>query len=87
MKQSREMEKLESMLRSSQLVAGGFLGDDSRNVSEVIEADRLALEKAGVLDDTVIMISSDHGESQGELNVWGDHQTADNITCRINHFN
>jgi hypothetical protein len=48
MKQSREMEKLESMLRSSQLVAGGFLGDDSRNVSEVIEADRLALEKAGV---------------------------------------
>lgn len=48
MKQSREMEKLESMLRSSQLVAGGFLGDDSRNVSEVIEADRLTLEKAGV---------------------------------------
>ncbi len=48
MKQSREMEKLEAMLRSSQLVAGGFLGDDSRNVSEVIEADRFVLEEAGV---------------------------------------
>lgn len=42
-----------------------------------------ALESAGVLDDTVIIISSDHGENQGELNVWGDHQTADAITCRI----
>jgi arylsulfatase A-like enzyme len=42
-----------------------------------------ALADAGVLDDTVIMVSSDHGENQGELNVWGDHQTADQITCRI----
>lgn len=48
MKQSREMEKLEAMLRSSQLVAGGFLGDDKRNVSEIIEADRFVLEEAGV---------------------------------------
>lgn len=42
-----------------------------------------ALEEQGVLDDTVVIISSDHGENQGELNVWGDHQTADAITCRI----
>jgi arylsulfatase A-like enzyme len=42
-----------------------------------------ALDDAGVLDDLVIMISSDHGENQGELNVWGDHQTADQITCRV----
>jgi choline-sulfatase len=37
----------------------------------------------GVLDDLVIMVSSDHGENQGELNVWGDHQTADHITSRV----
>ena len=37
----------------------------------------------GVLDDTVIIISSDHGENQGELNTYGDHQTADHITCRV----
>jgi choline-sulfatase len=42
-----------------------------------------ALEQQGVLDDTIIIVSSDHGENQGELNVWGDHQTADAITCRI----
>jgi arylsulfatase A-like enzyme len=42
-----------------------------------------ALEKAGVLDETIIIVSSDHGENQGELNVWGDHQTADAITCRV----
>jgi len=42
-----------------------------------------ALERKGVLDDTAIIISSDHGENQGELNVYGDHQTADHITSRV----
>jgi arylsulfatase A-like enzyme len=41
------------------------------------------LADLNVLDDTVIMICADHGENQGELNVWGDHQTADQITCRV----
>jgi len=42
-----------------------------------------ALTKKGVMDDLVIIISSDHGENQGELNVYGDHQTADYVTNRI----
>ena len=41
------------------------------------------LESLGVRDDTVIMLSSDHGETLGELNVYGDHQTADQFTSRI----
>jgi len=41
------------------------------------------LDLQGVLDQTVIILSSDHGENQGELNVYGDHQTADEITCRV----
>jgi len=41
------------------------------------------LRKLGVLDQTAIVISSDHGENLGELNVYGDHQTADHITHRI----
>lgn len=41
------------------------------------------LDEKGVLDDTVIMVSSDHGENQGELNIYGDHHTADNITSRV----
>ena len=43
--------------------------------------DRLA--DLGVLEETLIVISADHGENQGELNVYGDHQTADAITCRV----
>jgi arylsulfatase A-like enzyme len=42
-----------------------------------------ALEAEGVLDDVVIIVTSDHGENLGELNIWGDHQTADEITCRV----
>jgi choline-sulfatase len=41
------------------------------------------LDEKKVLDDTVIMVSADHGENQGELNIYGDHHTADNITSRV----
>jgi arylsulfatase A-like enzyme len=41
------------------------------------------LEELGIADDTAILISSDHGENQGELNVYGDHHTADTITSRV----
>lgn len=41
------------------------------------------LETAGVFDETLIIVSADHGENQGELNVYGDHQTADHWTCRV----
>jgi len=42
-----------------------------------------ALAEQGVLDDTVIIITADHGESLGELNTYGDHQFADQTTCRV----
>lgn len=42
-----------------------------------------ALEAQGVLDETVVIITSDHGENMGELNVIGDHATADHITSRV----
>ncbi len=43
--------------------------------------DRLA--DLDVLDDTLIWISSDHGEAFGELGVYADHQAADLATTRI----
>jgi hypothetical protein len=48
MKESPDMQRLEDILRSSSLVAGGFLGSDSRRVTEVIEADAAELFKLGV---------------------------------------
>lgn len=42
-----------------------------------------ALADQGILDETAIMISADHGENLGELNIYGDHQTADQITTRV----
>ena len=41
------------------------------------------LQALGIEPDTAIMISSDHGETLGELNVYGDHQTADQFTTRV----
>jgi arylsulfatase A-like enzyme len=41
------------------------------------------LDAAGVLDDTAIIISADHGENQGELGIYGEHATADHATCHI----
>jgi arylsulfatase A-like enzyme len=38
------------------------------------------LTELGVHDETAVMVSSDHGETLGELNVYGDHQTADQLT-------
>ncbi|MHA1986034.1 MAG: sulfatase [Promethearchaeota archaeon] len=41
------------------------------------------LKDKGLYEDTIIIISSDHGENQGELNVYGDHATACHITNRV----
>jgi arylsulfatase A-like enzyme len=37
----------------------------------------------GIYDETAIIISADHGENHGELNVWGDHHTADQPCNRL----
>lgn len=42
-----------------------------------------ALDQLGVLDDTAVLLSSDHGEAFGELGVYADHQAADEATCHI----
>lgn len=42
-----------------------------------------ALERLGILDDTAVIVSADHGENQGELGIYAEHGTADRATCRI----
>jgi arylsulfatase A-like enzyme len=41
------------------------------------------LDAAGVLDETAIIVTGDHGETLGELNIYGDHQTADELTSHV----
>jgi hypothetical protein len=47
MKKSPQTQKLEDILRSSALVAGGFLGNDTRNLSEIIEVDLAEVSRLG----------------------------------------
>ncbi len=41
------------------------------------------LDDLGVLDETAVLVGSDHGEAFGELGVYADHQAADEATCHI----
>ncbi|MCF7802656.1 MAG: sulfatase-like hydrolase/transferase [Candidatus Marinimicrobia bacterium] len=41
------------------------------------------LKELGIYEETAIIISADHGENLGELNVHFDHQTADQHTSRV----
>lgn len=70
---------------SSEAVKQMFDGYDTgvRYVDEHIGRILNRLDELGVLDETAIIISADHGENLGELNVYGDHQTADYCTCRV----
>jgi hypothetical protein len=46
MKESPQNKKLEEILRSTKLVAGGFMGSDTRSVSEIIDADASVLSSS-----------------------------------------
>lgn len=41
------------------------------------------LKAQGQYEDTIIIISADHGENMGEMGVYSEHGTADNATCNI----
>lgn len=53
MKESPQNKKLEAVLRSSKLVAGGFMGTDTRSVSEIIDADKNELSRLGFTSEQV----------------------------------
>ena len=57
-------------------IAIRYVDDKIKWMIEKLKAD-------GVYDDTVIIISADHGENQGDLGIYGEHGTADQGTCHI----
>ncbi|NKB70431.1 MAG: sulfatase-like hydrolase/transferase [Candidatus Latescibacteria bacterium] len=54
-----------------------------RYVDDQIAQILAGLAAQGVLDETLIIISADHGENMGELGIYGEHATADQGTCNI----
>ncbi|WP_201714308.1 sulfatase family protein [Rossellomorea arthrocnemi] len=42
-----------------------------------------SLEDLGIMEETIIIITGDHGENMGELGIYGEHGTADHATCNI----
>src|SRR5207248_4662020 len=77
----RQPTKIDSMEQVRRMFDGYDAG--VRYADEHIGRLFNALADQGVLDETAIIISADHGENLGELNIYGDHQTADQITCRV----
>jgi arylsulfatase A-like enzyme len=41
------------------------------------------IAELGVLDETAVIVTADHGENHGELNLYGAHTTADQPTCNV----
>ena len=53
MKESPQSKKLDEMLRSSKLAAGGFMGYDSRNVYEIIDNDLAIISEFGYTKEQI----------------------------------
>ena len=78
---ARVPQSLDSMEAVKQWIDGYDVG--IRYADEHVGRLLNTLADLNILEDTVIVVGADHGENQGELNVWGDHQTADQFTCRV----
>jgi len=50
-----ERQRLNQLLRSSRLVAGGFMGSDTRDVPEIIDADCAELSRLGVTKEQLAL--------------------------------
>jgi arylsulfatase A-like enzyme len=77
----RQPDSINSMTAVRQWVDGYDTG--IRYADEWLGKIMAKLKSLGIYDETIIVIGADHGENIGELNVWGDHQTADHITCNV----
>ncbi|MFC1463142.1 sulfatase, partial [Verrucomicrobiota bacterium] len=72
---------IESLQDFRQLIDGydtGILYADT-HIGRILDR----LDSCGVLEDTAIIVSADHGDALGELNAYGGHCFADYYTTRV----
>ena len=77
-KQPGEIKDMDDMRRVIDGYDNGIRYADDQ-VAMIVEK----LKAAGIYENTAIIISSDHGENFGELGIYAEHGTADQITSRI----
>jgi len=77
----KNLEEIRDLNDFKQWIDGYDIGINYSDeyIGKIIEL----LKDQDIYEDTLIIISSDHGENQGELNVYGDHATACHITNRV----
>jgi choline-sulfatase len=77
----RQPVRFDSMQQARRM----FDGYDTaiRYVDQAIARILDELDRLGLLDETAIVLSADHGENLGELNIYMDHATADQATMRV----
>lgn len=77
----RQPGKITNLKEAKSLIDGYDCGirymDDQ--IAKLLEL----LKKMEIYEDTAILVTSDHGENMGELGIYSEHATADNITTRI----
>lgn len=77
----RQLGKASDLKEVRQVFDGydtGVLYMDSR-INQILDL----LKDKGLYENTAIIVTSDHGENLGELGIYQEHATADEITTRI----
>ena len=77
----RQLGKATNMRELKQVVDGYDCG--IRYMDENINRLLNILKQKGLYEDMAIIVTSDHGENIGELGLYSEHGTADEITTRI----
>ncbi len=77
-RQPRQCDSMAAVRRMFDGYDTGVLYAD-RYIGRILDV----LADLGVLEETAVMLSADHGETLGELNIYSDHHTADEHTARV----
>ena len=77
----RQPVQMDSMAEVKRLFDGYDTG--IRYADDVVGRIVAKLKELGIDRDTAVIISSDHGENLGELNIYGAHMTADEAASRV----